>query len=64
MDGKRSVLFLCTGNSCRSQMGEGFLRELGNGERHADGAVNRRSALPARQKWAVDVGVPKRPRHD
>ena len=30
---KRRVLFLCTGNSCRSHIGEGLLRELG-GQRY------------------------------
>jgi arsenate reductase len=32
------VLFVCTGNSCRSQMAEGWLRHLGDGRVEVDSA--------------------------
>ena len=46
------VMFLCTGNSCRSQMAEGLARELGQGliEAHSAGLI------PAGvNPWAIKV---------
>ncbi|MGM0494740.1 MAG: arsenate reductase ArsC [Armatimonadota bacterium] len=53
------ILVLCTGNSCRSQMGEGFLRELG-GERfeaHSAGTEIAKRVHPLAVKAMAEVGI-------
>ena len=42
---KTKVLFLCTGNSCRSQMAEGFLRAYGGNTYEAHSAGTKPSAV-------------------
>ena len=54
------VMFLCTGNSCRSQMAEGFAKELGKGliEAHSAGlkpqGVNPR-AIVVMKEIGIDI---------
>lgn len=54
------VMFLCTGNSCRSQMAEGFARALGKGlvDAHSAGLmpadVNKR-AIAVMQEVGIDI---------
>ena len=57
----RRVLFLCTGNSCRSQMAEGLLRELSAGGieslsagAHPAGSVHR-LAIEAMHELGIDI---------
>lgn len=54
----RKVLFLCTGNSCRSQMAEGFLRHLGKGNFEVHSAGTRPSVVhPLTIKTMEEVGM-------
>ncbi|MEW6227036.1 MAG: arsenate reductase (thioredoxin) [Bacillota bacterium] len=55
---KRKVLFLCTGNSCRSQMAEGFLRALGGDKWEAYSAgLDPRGVNPRAIEAMKEVGI-------
>ena len=58
MSDKKHILFLCTGNSCRSQMGEGLLRHLASDrvEAHSAG-VNPSTVNPLAIKAMAEVGI-------
>ena len=55
---KKRVLILCTGNSARSQMAEGLLRELGGGRFEVFSAGTRPSRVRAEAVEAMrEVGI-------
>ncbi len=52
------VLFLCTGNSCRSQMAEGFLRAYGGASYEAHSAGTKQSTVnPLAVQVMREVGI-------
>ena len=55
---KRKILFLCTGNSCRSQMAEGFAKKLGwdahSAGTHPETAVNQ-NAIKVMNEIGIDI---------
>ena len=56
--GKPRVLFLCTANSCRSQMAEGFLRRLGGGQFEAASAGAQASRVnPDAIRVMKEIGI-------
>lgn len=55
---KKRILFLCTGNSCRSQMAEGFLKHLWGDKFEAYSAgVNPTRINPLSIKAMQEVGI-------
>lgn len=61
MSGPTKILFICVGNTCRSQMAEGFARQYGNSRvevrsagTSASGAVNK-STIEAMREIGIDI---------
>lgn len=55
---KKKVLFLCTGNSCRSQMAEGILRRLRGDAYHVCSAGTKPSSVnPKAVKVMAEIGM-------
>jgi arsenate reductase (thioredoxin) len=56
---KRRVLFLCTGNSARSQMAEGLLRHLGGGhfESLSAGTAPKKEVHPLAVRAMAELGI-------
>ena len=55
---RRHVLFLCTGNSCRSQMAEGWLRHLGRDDFEvASAGILAKGIDPRAAKVMSEVGI-------
>ena len=66
--GPRKVLILCTGNSCRSQMAEGLLQQLGGGEYRvfSTGTHPAEAVHPFATEVMREIGIElsgKRPKH-
>lgn len=58
MAGKSRILFLCTGNSCRSQMAEAWIRAiLGDRFEAYSAAVNPRNVDPRAVKAMAEAGI-------
>ena len=54
--GKRKILFLCTGNSCRSQMAEGFAHQMG-WDAYSAGTKPETQVNPFAVKVMVEIGI-------
>lgn len=58
MNVKKNIMFLCTGNSCRSQMAEGFTRKLWGEEFEVFSAGIKKHGMNARAiKVMEEVGI-------